>query len=260
MSDPIRPFMDPEAARQAAQQAADAARPGEALSAADALPMADDAAENLAADNLPAASDVALPEGPALADNMAQPEVLGLDVPNALDDFSSAASSEGGDDMLGDLDLGPWLSDSEDLATDAAAEPATSAETDAESSSFPADIGSGDMTPFSDGNASVDPFAASPPPFTGPLVEVSPGVFMYPGFSMLGGTDTAARASEPGQSHAGLPWLNLTLGSSQAERFMDKALDRSAMRLNRIVDEKIESALNYDAHVRNSQMRALNGR
>ena len=135
--------------------------------------------------------------------------------------------------MIGTLDLQPWLSDSMDNPTDAA----TDSTTDAEPSSVSADSSSGEMPSFSDRGPSVDPFAASPPPFTGPLVEVSPGVFVYPGSSMPWSTDAAAQPSEPAGSDAGLPWLHLTLGSSQAERFIDKALDRAAMRLSRIVDQ-----------------------
>jgi hypothetical protein len=258
MKDPNRPPSDPEAAQQIlqSQQPPDAeAQPSEALPPTDSSPAPADLTENLVAENPLAPSDVSsLPESPSLADNANQSEVLGQDIPDAFDGLPAPIESD--DDMIGMLDLRPWLSDSIDAATDAA----TDATTDAEPSSFPADFSSGETPSFSDRGPSVDPFAASPPPFTGPLVEVSPGVCVYPGFSMPWSTDTAAQASEPAGSHAGLPWLHLTLGSSQAERFIDKALDRTAMRLNRIVDEKIESALNYEAHVRNSQMRALNGR
>jgi hypothetical protein len=257
MKDPNRPPSAPEAAQQSSQsqQPSEAeAQPTDALPATDSSPASADPTQDPVADNSPAPSDASLPESPSLADNTELSEVFGQDVHESFD--GSAAPTESGDGMIGTLDLEPWLSDSMDNPTDAA----TDATTDAELSSVPADSPSGETPLFSDSGLSTDPFAASPPPFTGPLVEVSPGVFVYPGFSMPWSTDTATQPSEPTQSQAGLPWLHLTLGSSQAERFMDKALDRTAMRLNRIVDEKIESALNYEAHVRNSQMRALNGR
>ena len=253
MSDPNRPFMDPEAARHAAQQAADTARPGDALPTADALPAAADSAENLASDNLPAASDGSMPEGPALADGMAQPGVLGEDVSGEFDGFSSAAAIESGDDMLGDLDLGPWLSDSEDLGTDAA----TNAETGAESSGFSADFASGAMPSISDGGGSVEPFAASPPPFTGPLVEVSPGVFVCPEFRMPWSTDAPAQATLVGEDIA---WLTVALDVPLVPTLADKVLQHMAEKFNRDIDQKLESHTNEIEFMRAAQMRALNGR
>jgi hypothetical protein len=253
MNDPNRPFMDPEDARQAAQQGADAARSGDALPAGDALPTAGDAAENLEADDLPAASEVALPESPALADGMAQPGVLGADALDAVDVFSSAASSESGDDMLGDLDLGPWLSDSEDVGTDAA----TNAETGAESSGFSADFASGAMPSISDGGGSVEPFAASPPPFTGPLVEVSPGVFVCPEFRMPWSTDAPAQATLVGEDIA---WLTVALDVPLVPTLADKVLQHMAEKFNRDIDQKLESHTNEIEFMRAAQMRALYGR
>ncbi len=259
MQDPNRPPSDPEAAQQISQSQLppDAeAQPADALPPTDGSSAPADAANDPAADSSLALDDVSLPDSPSLAENASQPDVFEQDLPDAFDGLPPAAP----DDTLDSLDLQPSLSDSMDNLTDAATDATTDATTETHTPSVPADSTSGEMPSFSDCSPPVDPFAASPPPFTGPLVEVSPGVFVYPGFSMPWSTDAPAQPSEPAGSHAGLPWLHLTLGSSQAERFMDKALDRTAMRLNRIVDQKLESHTNEVEFIRAAQMRALNGR
>jgi hypothetical protein len=251
MSDPNRPFTDPEATQQAAlsQQPPDAvgAQPADALPPADSLPASADSTENLVAADPPAPSDVSLSDSPSLADNTAQPEVFGQDVPDAFDGLP--APIERGDDMLGTLDLQPWLSDPAEAATDPT--------TDAEPSSFPGDFSSSETPSFSDSGSSVDPFAASPPPFTGPLVEVSPGVFVYPGVSMPWSTDAAR---QPTQVSEDLAWLPVALDGPIVPQLADKVLQQMAAKFNRDIDQKLESHTNEVEFVRAAQMRALYGR
>jgi hypothetical protein len=254
MKDPNHPRTDREAVRQMSQQPPDAeARPAEASPPEDSAPASADPTENLVSENPLAPSDVSLPESASLADNTAQPEVFGPDVPDAFDGFPPSAPIESGDDMLGTLDLQPWLPDAMDNTTDAATDPTTGAEP----SSEPADSSPGGMPSFSDDGPSVDPFAASPPPFTGPLVEVSPGVFVYAGSSMPWSTDTAPESAFVGEG--GMP-MRLEVSWRESDKLLDAIIDRAVARMGRIAEDKIESKLNYEAHVRTAQLRAINGR
>jgi hypothetical protein len=254
MTDLNRPFTDPGAARQMSQsqQPPDAAEatPADESQPTDGLsPEFDDPAENLAAENPLAPSDVSLSESPSLADNTDQPEVFGQDVPDALDGSQPAASIESGDDMIGTLDLQPWLPD---VMDNAMGNP-----TDADPSSLAADSSSDETPSFFDSGPSVDPFAASPPPFTGPLVEVSPGLFVYPGFSMPWSTDSAA---QPAQASEDFAWLNVALSPPIVAQLADKMLQRMAAKFNRDMDQKLESHTNEVEFIRAAQMRAVYGR
>jgi hypothetical protein len=254
MKDPNHPLTDPEAARHMSQQPPDAeAQPADALSPTDSSPASADPTDNLVAENLLGPSDLSLPESPSLADNATQPEVFGPDVPDAFDGSRPAAPTESGDGMIGTLDLQPWLSDSADNATDAATDPTTGAEP----SSSAADSPPNETPSFSDSGPSVDPFAASPPPFTGPLVEVSPGVFVYAGFSMPWSTDAAA---QPTLVSEDLAWLPVALDGPIVPQLVDKMLQQMAAKFNRDIDHKLESHTNEVEFIRAAQMRAVYGR